>query len=125
LLNLSVTLLLRQLLKQILFNVNFYLIYTFVGATFTSHIGDIKMHKTNFTLEMPPVFSIDVDVTFEFDDFDSSVGEKESVTILDVVFNSTDEFEQDNPISLDGLLDDYDVKMKLEDYLLKNKSEFM
>jgi len=83
------------------------------------------MHKINFTLEMPPVFSIDVDVTFEFDDFDSSVGEKESVTILDIVFTSNDEFGQDNPISLDGLLDDYDVKMKLEDYLLKNKSEFM
>ena len=83
------------------------------------------MHKINFTLEMPPVFSIDVDVTFEFDEFDSSVGEKESVTILDIVFNSSDEFGQDNPISLDGLLDDYDVKMKLEDYLLKNKSEFM
>ena len=83
------------------------------------------MHKINFTLEMAPVFKIDVDVTFEFDDFDSSVGEKESVTILDIVFTSSDIFGQDNPISLDGLLDDYGIKMKLEDYLLKNKSEFM
>jgi len=83
------------------------------------------MHKTNFNFELHGVGSVDVDVTFVYDDYDVTVGEEESVTVQDVVYVATDSFGQDNPISLLDLFESSDLMSKLEDYLLKNYDDFL
>ena len=83
------------------------------------------MHKTNFNFELHGIGSVDVDVTFEFDDYDVTVGERESVSVQDVVYVATDMFGQDNPISLLDLFENSPLIDKLEDYLLKNYDDFL
>lgn len=78
------------------------------------------MHKTNFNFELHGIGSVDVDVTFVYDDYDSSVGERESVSVQDVVYVATDRFGQDNPISLLDLFENSPLIDKLEDFILKN-----